>query len=161
MTPKTSCAVLGIAMTLGVFLGCWATVGSEVHLIPEGYVGVVVILYDASNGETPLRSDDGTVTYAIGGDGFLAVSNPALPAGFYDTRYYYLSTDGSRSEIPYEGETSSLQIFSAVDGVTGTEPAATKWASYVVGVPAQRSDWAELRDQAVERAVVRARQSTQ
>jgi hypothetical protein len=158
MTPKASRAALRIAMALGVFFGCWAKTGSEVHLIPVGYVGVVVILYGVPNGEIPRRSDDGVVTYAVGGDGFLAVSDPAPPAGFYDTRYYYVSTAGSRSEIPYEGEAGSLQIFAAVDGVTGSGPAATRWASYVVGVPAEHNDWAELRDQAVERAVARARQ---
>ena len=44
--------------------GCGAS-GSMTHLIPEGYVGPVVIVFDDPKGKAPKRDENGGVVYEI------------------------------------------------------------------------------------------------
>ena len=65
--------------------GCGAS-GSMTHLIPEGYVGPVVIVFDDPKGKAPKRDENGGVVYEIPPDGVLRLNTPAPEAGFYDIR---------------------------------------------------------------------------
>ncbi|HZM00319.1 MAG TPA: hypothetical protein VFD43_08715 [Planctomycetota bacterium] len=72
----------------------------EIHLIPAGYQGQVVILHDVPDGE-PARYEDGARVYPIPPDGVLRSSTP-VPDGWWgpdEVRYFYVAEDGTRTRI--------------------------------------------------------------
>lgn len=131
--------------------------GSEVHLIPDGYTGPVVILFDDPLGQELARSDDGTVTYRIPDRGVLRVRNAAPRAGFYKKRFYYVTSDEVLQPIPHRVADGVFQVFADVQGVTeildGQPTGSVRWSAYVVALPKGRSDWVQVRDEATEQAV--------
>lgn len=135
-------------------LGCSPS-GSMTHLIPDGYVGPVVIVFEDPSGEPPVHDEGRGVVYKISADGVLRLSTPAPEAGLYLISYFYVGDDGSRKEIPRSGETSELQVFAKVDGATSEQDDGKpiRWAAYVVGVPKERDDWAQVRGEATSRAI--------
>jgi len=138
-------------------VGCTALKGSEVHLIPEGYTGPVVILYGVQGGSSVQRDEHGTVIYRIPPDGVLRLQGSASAMGFYDKGYFYEAADGTRIELPYQAATNVLQVFAAVEGVTelldGEPTNSQRFQAYVVGVPGDRGGWAPLRDKATPDAI--------
>ena len=138
---------------LSIF-GCRVS-GSVTHLIPDGYVGPVVIVFNDPEGEAPNRGEDGGVVYEIPPGGVLRLSTPALEAGLYDITYFYVRPDGTRQEIPHRGDESEFQVFAEVDGATGKQDDGkpTRWVAYVLGVPNERDDWAQVRGEATSRAI--------
>jgi len=152
---RLRCLVLG-SLVAGLS-ACGSFKGSEVHLIPEGYRGPVVILYESSAVESELPRERDSTIYKIGNDGVVSVATQARSPGFYDVKYFYVAPDGTRSELPYETDTEKLQVFGAVDGMTragdDSPSRSVRWAAYIVAVPSERDDWVQLREHAVERAV--------
>lgn len=149
--------VLAWSAAVTLAIACWAESGSQVHLIPDGFIGPVVVVFGVPEGDSAVTNGEGAAVYAFGTDGLLLLRDPAPPAGYYDIRYFYVGPDGKRSEIPYKAERDRLQVFGDVDGVTGTGPGEIRWVSYIVGVPSERHDWFEVRDSAVDRAVASVR----
>lgn len=145
-----------IAALLSIF-GCRVS-GSITHLIPDGYVGPVVIVFDDPKGEAPKHDEKGGVVYEIPPDGVLRLSTPGLGAGIYDINYFYVRPDGSRRELPERVDSAVLQVFAVVDGATAGEreerpPARWTWNAYVVGAPNEREDWVQVRGEATSRAI--------
>ena len=138
-------------------VGCNVELGSEVHLIPDGYAGPVVILFDDPLGDEAPRDGDGAVVYQIPDGGVLRVKNLPPRAGFYRKQFYYVAADGTRRELPHRVDEEVLQVFDDVQGVTeildGQPTGSMRWAAYVVGLPSSRSDWAQVRDEAAKQAV--------
>ena len=137
--------------------GCGAS-GSMTHLIPEGYVGPVVIVFDDPKGKAPKRDENGGVVYEIPPDGVLRLNTPAPEAGFYDINYFYVRPDGTTTGLLERAEDGALQVFAVVDGATAGEkderpPDRWTWTAYVIGVPSERGDWVQVRGEATSRAI--------
>lgn len=143
---------LGRAGLLALLVvGCRS--GSATHLIPDGYVGPVVVVYGVPGGETP-RMEGRNVTYQIKATGVLRVAVSAPPAGTVIS-FHYVKPDGSRQRLAHGGEKESLQVFNYVDGVTAkgvTQGETRRWSAYVVGVPGARDDWGSVLDVAIAAA---------
>ena len=73
---------------------------SEIHLLPEGYRGPVVIIFNEAGGE-PAVSGDGGQVYTIPRDGVLKTqAAPPKEIVLANCRYYYHTREGKRIEIP-------------------------------------------------------------
>ena len=140
--------------TLWTVLGCH-TPGSMTHLLPDGYVGPVVIVFDDPNGKAPEHDEEGAVVYEIPPDGVLRLCTPAPEAGLYDVNYFYVRPDRTRQEIPRHVEQATLQVFAEVDGTTGEQEDGNpiRWSAYVVGVPNERDNWGKVRGEATSHAI--------
>lgn len=147
----------GLIVGLLSLFGCSVS-GSITHLIPDGYVGPVVIVFDDPSGEPPKHAEDGGVVYEIPPDGVLRLSTPAPEAGLYDVEYFYVQPDGTRRRLPQSTDSSVLQVFAVVDGATAGEkeespPDRWTWRAYIVGVRNEREDWVQVRGEATGRAI--------
>jgi hypothetical protein len=155
MATKLACLVLASIVLSNE--GCGMGVKSELHIIPQGFVGPVVIVFDQPVREEALRDDAGALVYKIPTHGVLCVSNSAPKAGFYRKQFYYEAADGELQELPHRVADQSIQVFADGYGVTevldGKPTGSVRWLAYVVGTPRGRTDWVQLRDAAVERAV--------
>ena len=137
--------------------GCAERSQNEIHLIPEGYVGPVVIFFNQPDGQ-PL--EDGKRVYRVGADGIARVAaspNPGLSSSEI-RKYFYVAADDSRRELPQDDvPPSGLQIFGGGMGSTflptadGGEREFT-YMGYFVGVPEKRSDWGALFNATKRRA---------
>lgn len=151
--------------TLAGHSGCERLRGSEVHLIPEGFVGPVVILFGVPSGRSAPRDEEGAAVFEIPRDGVLLLEQEAPATGLYRKRFFYVSPSGDRVELPYKTDEDTLQVFADEVGVS--EPGrdggsgSLRWSAYVVGTPADHGEWARQRRQAVEDAVARARAGDQ
>lgn len=147
----------GLMVGLLSLFGCGGS-GSITHLIPDGYVGPVVIVFDDPSGEPPKHDEDGGVIYEIPPDGVLRLSTPAPEAGLYGVDYFFVQPDGTRRKLPQDADSSVLQVFAVVDGATDGDredrpPDRWTWRAYVVGVPSERDDWVQVRGEATSRAI--------
>src|SRR4030095_11369099 len=143
-----------LVVMLGPVSGCWAS-GSITHLIPDGYTGPVVIVFDDAKGVLPKRDHAGGIVYEIPRDGVLRLITPPPNPGVYKVTYFYVSPDGKRQKIPLDADDGVLQIFADVSGATGAEGGGKpiRWAAYIVGIANERDDWAKLRGEATSRAI--------
>jgi hypothetical protein len=142
--------VCGLALLTGL-AGCRRlVVRSEVHLIPEGYVGPVVIVFGDPTGAILKRDTDGTFLFDIPATGYLRFKSDPPKPSWSETHYYYVKRDGKRLEIPRGRDPQTLQIFGEVSAGSGTvngQPMIpTGTYEYIVGIPAARSDWLQLRE---------------
>jgi hypothetical protein len=142
------------AILAAVFaLACWAHSDSEVHLLPAGFAGPVVIIYGDTAAPEAARNDEGATVYQIPDSGVLRVRNAPRPVGFYDLSYFYEAPDGARTQIPSSEDSQGIRIFGAVDGVTGSDPDEVRWQAYVVGDPDASPEWGWQRDAHVSLAL--------
>jgi len=92
------CLVVVLSWT---FFSCGHQIGGEpkeaVYLIPEGYVGSVVILFDQADGVTP-DIENGFAVYNIPRDGVLRVNTSAVYS-VDELNYFYVDQAGNRTEI--------------------------------------------------------------
>lgn len=139
-------------ISLLALLGC----GSEpvTYLVPDGYVGPVVVAFADPSGEAAIRDEDGGEVYRIPADGVLRLSTPVLP-GTHEIRFFYVGADGRRTKLPYDVEEDVVQAFAHVSGATGEDEDGkiTNWDAFVVGVPSERDDWIEVRERATFHAI--------
>ncbi len=77
-----------------------ANPNKAVYLIPEGFTGGVIVLYNQPDGIIPETADDGTIIYRIPKDGFLKVK-PPLKKVAYKFNYYFVDAQDKRTEIEY------------------------------------------------------------
>lgn len=128
--------------------------GQLVYVLPEGYVGPVVIVYDVPGRVKPAGDYDTTLSYVIPPNGILRIDGQPPRSAVYDIRVYYGHDDGSLKSIPVSDGPTAAQAFGWETGTGGTTPdnAAVHWTTFVVGVPNERADWLARRDEAVARA---------
>jgi hypothetical protein len=139
---------------LVVLAGCFPA-GREIDLLPPGYEGPVVIIYGDSSAP-PLPVENGAVVNRIGRDGVLRTSNHAPPPGWYEWRYFYEGTDGTRTELPARlDDPTVLQAFAEATGGSALpgDAGERQWRAYHVGVPAKRPKWGEERERILRRVV--------
>ena len=70
------------------------------YLLPEGFTGGVIVLYNQPDGTAPEVLTDGTVRYRIPKDGFLKV-NTDQPEAIYNYSFYYIDGKNNVTRIEY------------------------------------------------------------
>jgi hypothetical protein len=111
---------------------------SEVHLIPAGYRGSVVILYDRPNAE-PTLYENGNRVYTIPSSGTLFTQfHP--PSSSDGSTYFYVYEDGKREELSVVRskdemvDSNKVYVFMRHDYGSGSIPETRKnYTTYVVG----------------------------
>jgi len=73
---------------------------AEIHLIPDGYVGPVVIAFDREDGE-PKKYENKTRIYGITPNGVLKTRFPKNDGTNHVWKFYYTKADGTKRELPY------------------------------------------------------------
>lgn len=158
MHPRSVRSIPRLVIAVLLSLLACRVQGSITHLVPNGYVGPVVIVFDDPGGTSPGRDERGGIIYEIPPDGVLRLRTPAPEAGLYDVEYFYLRADGTRTRVPERADSSVLQVFAVVDGATApVEDQGSRWTwrAYIVGIPSDRHDWIEVRSEATSRAIGR------
>ena len=91
-----SISLLGYLGLLSAGIGS----GEETYLIPDGYQGVVYVIYPATYAGSP-RVSPKKAEYVIPPDGVFLSRSSAVKDwnGWTKTRYYYVSRNGQRTEI--------------------------------------------------------------
>lgn len=84
---------------LAVVLSCKPKLTDGIYLIPKGYVGEVIILYNQPDGETP-NIENGLYVYNIPENGVLKVNVKSIK-GTVDHRYFYLNSKGEMERLEY------------------------------------------------------------
>jgi hypothetical protein len=69
------------------------------YLIPNGYTGTVIIVYDQPDGVVP-EVEGGYYLYKIPPSGVLKVKTPPY-LGIVDVKYFYVDQAGERAEVKY------------------------------------------------------------
>lgn len=94
------------------------------YLLPAGFTGGVIILYNQADGSTPEITADGTVRYRIPKDGFLKVNTPE-PEAIYNYSFYYLDDKNNQTRIeyiqPHGSSLSTGENLRSVDTITEEE----------------------------------------
>jgi hypothetical protein len=95
----TAIAISALAVYLG-FQGNEAD--REVHLLPYGYSGPVIIILERPDG-TELRDASGARLYEIPGNGVLLTKFPANAGNVFEStrQFFYVRPDGSRERLPF------------------------------------------------------------
>jgi hypothetical protein len=97
-------ALLGAIVAAVIFvLADWfifSRAEPEIHLIPDGYVGPVVIAFDRDDG-TPKKYEDRTRVYEIPADGILKTKFPRNDGTHHSWKFYYVKADGTKHDLPY------------------------------------------------------------
>jgi len=140
--------LIGIPLMAAAALWCRIAYGPlvsrEVYLIPEGYVGQVAVVWHHPDGGNTTRDDSGAVVYSFDGSGILRLRD-GRPSGWTDlieTSYYYIDSNGVRTEIErggsydYRGGTTAVEVYKTQNGgVGGVAPDRMHWYTFCVGVP--------------------------
>lgn len=153
-------------------VSCALSTRDGIYLLPEGFTGGVVILFDQPDGI--VRSvEDGRLVYAIPDEGILKVQGPPR-TGLVSKEYYFVSKRGDRKRIRYlqvTGETSpqglpqskfgditqddhdnTLFVMNAGGFGSFRSPSRTiQYTSFVVSTPQHNSKvYSELQDRIFE-----------
>lgn len=100
----TSAGILSIAPFVAYYTWVYGTVvlailtaEYETYLIPEGYVGPILVVYVGTDENFSSHGQD--ITYEMPASGVLKVQSGSPKV--YTSRFYYVSEDGKRTEIPF------------------------------------------------------------
>ncbi|MGB7070289.1 MAG: hypothetical protein WBD22_12410 [Pyrinomonadaceae bacterium] len=123
-------AVLALLLGVGVYV--WKTEfgDDEIFILPEGYIGFVLILHDQKNGE-PGKYESGKRVYEIPSNGILKTQF-SLNTGWHSPGKYFYKQNGKLTEIPYlfddrdiearRAISSKIHICCPSNGVAGKDP---------------------------------------
>lgn len=92
--------VLLLLLLLNFSCVSFAKPGEIIYLIPEGFTGGVIIVFNQPDGITPETDKDGAITYKIPKDGLIKVKEP-LSKNAYQLKYYFVDGQGKRTSIEY------------------------------------------------------------
>jgi hypothetical protein len=133
----------------------------DVHLIPQGYVGPVLIVFDDPRGE---RVDPARREYRVPPGGVLHVS--ADGESPHREVFYTVSASGERTLLPTEEDARpGLQVYGVHRGEVATFRASAGGAAqqrlryqvYLVGDPREGTDWEEEVERRLDAAWERLR----
>jgi hypothetical protein len=141
-----------LLLAFAALLSCVRTASPETHLIPPGYSGVVVVVFNDPKG-APVDLKDRV--YRIGNDGYAAVASSANTglSTSKSRRFLQLEVDGGTTELDYNEALGPgyRQVFGAGMGSFGFPRADgtlrdVSYMSYFVGVPNSRpsKEWDDL-----------------
>jgi hypothetical protein len=121
---KISRKVFVLALLL-INVGCTLAKSAKIeYLLPAGFTGGVIVLYNQPDGVAPETLDDGTIRYRIPKDGFLML-NTQEPENIINYSFYYVDDKNNTTRIEYiapqgstAGERGGLR---SVDTITEEE----------------------------------------
>ena len=70
------------------------------YLIPEGFTGGVIIVFNQPDGITPETTQDGKIIFRVPKDGLIKVKQP-LEKTAYKLNYYFVDEKGNKTPIEY------------------------------------------------------------
>lgn len=129
---------------------CLKSGDDEIHLIPDGFTGTVVIIFNQPDG-IPQKWERGRRVYEIPVNGILKTQF-SFNKGLIDDKYYYINAIGQRKEIPFtwpnERKISpdSIQVFSGTSG-TAISDKTKREVPYVLYIVGRLSDSEKLNAQ--------------
>jgi len=146
-----------------IALACGPDPDSDLHLLPTGFEGEVVIIYGAPDGELPEWHDERRV-YRIPASGILRTQFESH-SGWLKAEYYFVDPSGTLGDeitgrsygpildTPENRVNQELGVLNTADGVaapripgtgkySATGPCAVKYAKYFVG---QRDQFLDRR----------------
>lgn len=91
--------ILSLIFAVSFSISCFTNVPSRITVLPENYLGVVIIVFDPSSRKEPLIRN-GQITYEIPESGILFVDSPPIYQ-FLKDEYFYQTTEGARQKIRY------------------------------------------------------------
>lgn len=147
---KMKVLLMSILMTsLGVISNCNQS-SIEIHLLPNGYIGVVTIVYNQTNGNDIIKEGSSAI-YRIPINGVL-LTKEQFAQGAKSISYYY-EINGSRKKIDYVWDKrdntlnkDSTYIFLGSSGSAGDDNTSVKFTTYLVGHPYQMDSLADLAE---------------
>lgn len=89
-----------------------------IYLIPKGYTGDVIILFNQPDGVVP-EVENGLYVYKMPENGILKVKIKGY-AGIVNKSYYYVDENNERQEIKYHRITGSTDIYGKPKGINLT-----------------------------------------
>jgi hypothetical protein len=98
---------VGVVATLLALLSFdyfnWSRAEDEIHLLPEGYEGAVVIVFNRADGQ-PKEYEHKKRVYRIPSSGILKTQFVEKPgtSKWRNAEYFYVKKDGSRAPIAYD-----------------------------------------------------------
>lgn len=113
---------------------CCTEIEPEVHLLPQGFEGPVLIIFDQQDGSPP-RYEGGVRVLKIPPDGILRTQfkneNGWYPAGYPE--YYYITPGGKRTKVengnPRDStDTTKVYVYGQSSGISGDQ----RFGAYVV-----------------------------
>lgn len=113
------------------------TTMGEIHILPKGFKGVVMIIHDQKSG-IDVTKDKGNIVYRIPMNGILITKAP-LTEGLKDIKYYY-EENGDRQEIKYcwdckkdHPNNDTVYVFGGSTGTYGEGNEKVDCTTYLVG----------------------------
>jgi hypothetical protein len=112
----------------------------EIHLIPDGYRGPIIIMYDMPNGDS-IEYEDNKRILRIPPTGMLYTQFKQIE-GLHEPgsiKYYYVYSDGSRKELlkvwqrPDIPDSTNIYIFGKENGVFQSNGVEKSFDEYHVG----------------------------
>ena len=100
--------------------GCEPRIDNEIHLIPAGYVGAVLIVFNDPGG-VPEEYENGWRVYRIGANGVLR-TRFRLTYGVGKGKFFYMEPGGHREEIhsiwlaTEKGDAETIYVYAEVIG---------------------------------------------
>lgn len=107
-----------VVLILASLAGC----RREVYLVPHGYTGPVVVIYECPAGE-PIDTDSRVIIFPIETNGTLLVDGERPPSGWVDMNVHWVDHGGHRTPLPYnrrQSEGENLHAFGLSVGFTRT-----------------------------------------
>ena len=131
----------------------------EIYLLPDGFTGPVVMVFDWDEGK-PIRYEDGKRVYDIPPDGVFVTNNRGNPGHLLsgDRQFFHVARNGSRSSISespdWQSDLKRLRGSEAFENVTAfafrygtavvTYKGATNWCFFVAFVIGRLEEWQSL-----------------
>lgn len=135
--------LLGLVATVGVvgLISCRWLLPWEIFLLPKGYSGPVLVVWQHPQGEPMQEEAWHTVAYTIDGSGIarVAESRPLGPLGFTFVAFYYVRPDGTRQRLPthrgyWSTSTERAIVFAgSIGGARMRDGTVLSWRYFCVG----------------------------
>jgi hypothetical protein len=149
---------------------CGRSVASQIHLIPKGYTGPVVLVFNDATGQDTVRREGLSSVFDIPTNGILRLRSSSPDPQILLVHHYYVDADGTRREIPHGGDENTVQVFGVEAGSVGsvdivnsgsrtTHNNEETWMLYFIGAPASHSqtEWRRSRAEVLDSALANSR----
>ena len=83
---------------LSLISGCTNSATNDMYLIPEGYEGYILAVYNVK-GAPPLTYENDFAVHAINEMGYFVTSHHDLDYGTVTDEYYYMDSEGNRTKV--------------------------------------------------------------
>lgn len=140
-----------VGSAFAVMAGCTRYAEPEVHLIPEGYIGPVNIIYDQPHGAST-RDERGWQVYDVGPNGIHISAFESNFGRVTGHEYFYVSPDGDRRRLKYSGwefahraPDTMFAVWAGSTGNLGLQSEGAGFYKYFVGTAADYDAWTETR----------------